>query len=104
MSDHAPTRVEICLSINGRFDFFVHLIGLHEIAQAVGIRVTPGQPFPHQPPGENPVPKVSVSLAKKSAQRMRAAAPGAKAAGSEFVLLDNEDSSCTVQGIDAGGN
>ncbi len=46
--------------------------------------------------------KVKVSLAKKS-KGLKAAAKGAKAAGAEFVFQDNEDSSCTVFGIDAAG-
>ncbi len=46
--------------------------------------------------------KVKVSLVKKS-KGMKAAAKGAKATGDEFVFVDNEDSTCTVFGVDAAG-
>lgn len=47
--------------------------------------------------------KVKVSLTKKSHSKFAAAKPGAKAAGDVFVFQDNEDSTCTVFGVDAAG-
>jgi len=45
----------------------------------------------------------TVSLAKKSAAK-KMAAPGVKAAGDAYILLDNEDGSVAVQGTDSAGN
>ncbi len=48
--------------------------------------------------------KPKITCVKKSAAKK--AAPGAKAAGPmrDFLLMDNEDSTFTVFGVDAGGN
>lgn len=47
-----------------------------------------------------------VTIVKKSAALKAAGpgAPGAKAIGTEFVFVDNEDSTCTVSGVNSSGN
>lgn len=45
-----------------------------------------------------------VSLVKKSAMKMKSAPHGKAGPAVEFVFADNEDSTCTVWGVDAGGN
>jgi hypothetical protein len=46
--------------------------------------------------------KPTVTISKRSSGT-RKAAPGAKATGTAFVLQDNQDDTCTVQGVDAAG-
>ncbi len=69
-----------------------------------GITITPGTPT-SRPPKERVMANVNVKLVKKSAApRGAKAVPGAKAAGTNFLFMDNEDDTCTVQGVDASGS
>lgn len=68
----------------------------------VGIAVHPGTPTVHHEGGSN----MTVTLVKKSALKHKGTsklARGVKAPG-DFVFVDNEDDTATVQGIDAAGN
>jgi len=63
-----------------------------------------GNPYLHSSSGGFPMAKATVSLVKKSSAKKVSKGSGAKAAGTAFIILDNQDDTCTVQGVDAGGN
>jgi len=99
MHEHEPTRVEICLSINGRLDLFVHVAP--ELARAVGIKAHFGEPVLRtQPKKEEDLMKCPVF--KKSAMKKGMQATGDPAVGPG--LVDNEDSTITVVAVDSAGN
>jgi hypothetical protein len=78
----------------------LHRVTLHLCGpEAVGIEVSPGTPSPRTK--ERAVP--NVKLVKKSAApqgRMKAAKAGAAV---DFQIVDNEDDTFTVGGVDAAG-
>ncbi len=48
--------------------------------------------------------KAKVSLVKKAARKPMVRATGKPAAVSEFIFVDNQDNTLTVNGVDAAGN
>ena len=69
-------------------------------SDVVGIAIKPGVPTPHT---KGPSIMGSIKLVKKSGLKKSAGKPGPVKAG-DFILVDNQDDTCTVQGTDAGGN
>jgi hypothetical protein len=103
-------RVDMLFLYMNRLDAGVSLL-IGEIvpkqSPVVGIVVDPGVPVVRPPSceGVRMSKKCSVSLVKKSSSPAVAAANvSQQAVGNEFVFVDNEDSTCTVHGVNAAGN
>jgi hypothetical protein len=103
-------RVDMLFLYQNRLDAGISML-IAEIvpkqSPVVGIVVEPGSPVVRHPSceGVRMSKKCSVSLVKKSkSQNVAAAGVSQLAVGNEFVFVDNEDSTCTVHGVNAAGN
>jgi hypothetical protein len=72
--------------------------------EVVGIRVDPGKSTPRIMETSHMSQRFKCTLTKKSAMKKSAMAPHAAGPVIDFQLVDNEDSTCTVLGVDSVGN